>query len=1019
MTRIALDAMGGDHAPGEIVVGAVEAAAGIPGVKVLLVGQLAPIQAELDKLPKDLKKSAQTAIEHGLLEIVHAPDVAEMDESPVDAVRKKKDCSINVAMRLVKEGRADAFVSAGNSGAVATSAILTLGRIPGVKRPAIATVMPNRTPRRPLVVLDAGANMDCHPEWLVQFAIMGNAYSKAVLKRTTPAIGLISIGTEDCKGNEMTKQTFPLLKEVKDLNFVGNIEGKDLYKGQIDVAVCDGFVGNVVLKTTESIAKAIGYWLKRECFRGPWRVLGALLLKGAFRALKKQLDPEIYGGAPLLGVPGAVIIGHGSSSHKAIYYAVKAGVAAATNDVSGLIHEKKWQKYWLENKTFRTTDGTDGRSGAPAPQPKDVRPKFYCLDMFPYPSGAGLHVGHPEGYTATDILCRYKRMKGFNVLHPMGWDAFGLPAEQYAVETGTHPAITTKKNVDRFREQIRALGFSYDWDREVNTTDPKYYRWTQWIFEQLYKKGLAYVAEVPVNWCPALGTVLANEEVIDGRSERGNHPVTRRPMRQWMLKITEYAERLLKDLDTLDWPEGIKEMQRNWIGKSTGALVDFGVEGVEGDVITVYTTRCDTLFGATYMVLSPEHALVAKWLEDGTLKNADEVKAYQKKAASKSDLERTELNKEKTGVRLDGVVGVNPVNGDKLPIFISDYVLASYGTGAIMAVPAHDERDFDFAKVFNLPIYQVVAPAGKANSEKSDGSANAAPSVDAGALAKASDNSELISRVPYTGSEAFTDIATGVMVNSGFLNGLSVEAARPAMIKWLGGKGRRQGEDAVQAPRLALLAPALLGRAVPGDPLGGRHEHARSRGRPAAHAPRACGLQADGHGRASAREGDGLGQCRRSQDRQEGRSRDEHDAAVGGKLLVLPPLHRSYERQVLCRSRASQEVASRRPLRRRRGACGSAPPLRALLAQGPLRPRVCSHAGAFPASRQPGDDPGYGVQDEARSACADGQDRMARRQAMGRGRGRRDGGAHGVPREDVEVAQERGQSRRRDSRLRR
>ena len=460
--------------------------------------------------------------------------------------------------------------------------------------------------------------------------------------------------------------------------------------------------------------------------------------------------------------------------------------------------EKKWQKFWLEHKTFRTEDGGD-------------KPKFYCLDMFPYPSGAGLHVGHPEGYTATDILCRYKRMKGFNVLHPMGWDAFGLPAEQYAVETGTHPAITTKKNVDRFREQIQSLGFSYDWDREVNTTDPKYYRWTQWIFEQLYKKGLAYVAEVPVNWCPALGTVLANEEVIDGRSERGNHPVIRRPMRQWMLKITEYAERLLTDLDTLDWPEGVKEMQRNWIGKSTGALVDFkvvaerssalstGTDGASGgpaprpmeleDTITVYTTRCDTLFGATYMVMSPEHALVKKWLDAGVLKNADEVTAYQKKAASKSDLERTELNKEKTGVKLEGVAGVNPVNGEALPIFISDYVLASYGTGAIMAVPAHDERDFDFAKVFGLPIYQVVAPAGKANSEKSDGSANAAPSVNAGALAKASDNSELISRVPYTGSEAFTDIATGVMVNSGFLNGLSVEAARPAMIKWLEEKG--------------------------------------------------------------------------------------------------------------------------------------------------------------------------------------------------------------------------------------
>ncbi len=409
--------------------------------------------------------------------------------------------------------------------------------------------------------------------------------------------------------------------------------------------------------------------------------------------------------------------------------------------------EKKWQKYWLENKTFKTPN-------------ESSKPKFYCLDMFPYPSGAGLHVGHPEGYTATDILCRYKRMKGFNVLHPMGWDAFGLPAEQYAVETGTHPAITTKKNVDRFREQIRSLGFSYDWDREVNTTDPKYYRWTQWIFEQLYKKGLAYVAEVPVNWCPALGTVLANEEVIDGRSERGNHPVIRRPMRQWMLKITAYAERLLNDLETLDWPEGIKEMQRNWIGKSTGALVDFGTN--VGATITVYTTRCDTLFGATYMVLSPEHALVAEWLKAGKIANAADVVAYQKKAATKSDLERTELNKEKTGVRLEGVEGINPVNGQALPIFISDYVLATYGTGAIMAVPAHDERDFDFAKVFNLPIVQVVAAAD------SDAAKTASPDP-----------------VPYTGNAAFTDIATGVMVSSGFLTGMSVADARPKMIAWL------------------------------------------------------------------------------------------------------------------------------------------------------------------------------------------------------------------------------------------
>ena len=417
--------------------------------------------------------------------------------------------------------------------------------------------------------------------------------------------------------------------------------------------------------------------------------------------------------------------------------------------------EKKWQKYWLENKTFKTPSVSD-------------KPKFYCLDMFPYPSGAGLHVGHPEGYTATDILCRYKRMKGFNVLHPMGWDAFGLPAEQYAVETGTHPSVTTKKNVDRFREQIRALGFSYDWDREINTTDPKYYKWTQWIFEQLYKKGLAYVAEVPVNWCPALGTVLANEEVIDGRSERGNHPVIRKPMRQWMLRITEYAEKLLAGLDDLDWPEGVKEMQRNWIGKSTGALVDFKATGTT-DTVTVYTTRCDTLFGATYMVLSPEHKLVAKWLADGTIRNADAVREYQKKAAGKSDLERTELNKEKTGVRLEGVTGRNPVNGSELPIFISDYVLASYGTGAIMAVPAHDERDFDFAKVFGLPIYQVVAPADSDLARTSSAASEA--------------------RVPYVGDAAFTDIATGVMVNSGFLNGLSVSEARPAMIKWLEEKG--------------------------------------------------------------------------------------------------------------------------------------------------------------------------------------------------------------------------------------
>ena len=347
MTRIALDAMGGDNAPGEIVRGGVEAAVGLENVKVLLVGVKEQIDAELAKYPKEVA----AATKKGTLEVIHAPDVAEMDESPVTAVRKKKDCSINVAMRLVKEGRADAFVSAGNSGAVATSAILNLGRIKGVQRPAIATVLPTRIPRRPLLLLDAGANMDCHADWLVQFAIMGSVYSQGVLKRTKPLVGLLSIGTEDCKGNEMTKETFRLLKEVQGIDFRGNVEGHDIFQGQTDVVVCDGFVGNVVLKTSESLAHAVSYFLKRECFRGIFRVLGAVLLKGAFKSLKAQLDPDIYGGAPLLGVPGAVIITHGSSSHKAIYYAVKAGVNAARNDVSGLI-SSRIEEYEASRKSF-------------------------------------------------------------------------------------------------------------------------------------------------------------------------------------------------------------------------------------------------------------------------------------------------------------------------------------------------------------------------------------------------------------------------------------------------------------------------------------------------------------------------------------------------------------------------------------------------------------------------------------------------------------------------------------------
>ena len=357
--------------------------------------------------------------------------------------------------------------------------------------------------------------------------------------------------------------------------------------------------------------------------------------------------------------------------------------------------EPKWQSYWVRNKTFKASD-----PGVPGSE----KPKFYVLDMFPYPSAAGLHVGHLEGYTATDIVARYKRMKGFNVLHPMGWDAFGLPTEQHAIETKTHPRVVTKRNVEIFRRQIQSLGFSYDWDREIDTTDPKYYRWTQWIFLKLFEKGLAYEAEIPVNWCPALGTVLANEEVIDGRSERGGHPVIRKPMRQWVLKITAYADRLLEDLEELDWPESIKEMQRNWIGKSVGAEVNFPIVG-SNEKIRVFTTRPDTLFGATYMVLAPEHPLVSKVTAKDRFA---EVKRYQEGAAKKSDLQRTDLAKEKTGV-FTGGYAINPVNQEKIPIWVADYVLMGYGTGAIMAVPAHDERDYEFAKKFKLPIVEVIS----------------------------------------------------------------------------------------------------------------------------------------------------------------------------------------------------------------------------------------------------------------------------------------------------------------------
>lgn len=403
--------------------------------------------------------------------------------------------------------------------------------------------------------------------------------------------------------------------------------------------------------------------------------------------------------------------------------------------------EKKWQDIWYSQNTFAAKNDYS-------------LPKFYCLVEFPYPSGQGLHVGHPRSYTALDIVARKKRLQGYNVLYPMGWDAFGLPTENYAIKNHVHPAEVTKQNIAHFKSQLQSLGFSFDWTREINTTDPEYYKWTQWIFIQLFKKGLAYKKKMAVNWCTSCKCVLANEEVVNGVCERCGSEVIRKEQSQWMLKITDYADRLVKDLDNVDFIDRVKVQQRNWIGKSHGAEVDFGT--TLGDTLTVYTTRCDTLFGATYMVISPEHPYIEKWAPN--IKNMDEVRAYQQEAAKKSDFERTEINKDKTGVRLDGVMGINPVNDKEIPIFISDYVLTSYGTGAIMAVPAHDTRDWEFAKKFDLPIIEVVA--GGEDVQK----------------------------------EAFTDCATGKLVNSGFITGMSVEDAKKAMTEWLEkeGKGREK-----------------------------------------------------------------------------------------------------------------------------------------------------------------------------------------------------------------------------------
>ena len=401
--------------------------------------------------------------------------------------------------------------------------------------------------------------------------------------------------------------------------------------------------------------------------------------------------------------------------------------------------EKKWQNYWLENKTYKAVTGDK------------TRKKFYPLIEFPYPSGDGLHVGHPRPYTAMDIVARKRRMQGENVLFPIGFDAFGLPTENYAIKNHIHPREVTKRNIERFSKQLQMLGYSFDWDRMVDTTDPNYYKWTQWIFLQMYKHGLAYKASMPVNWCTSCKCVLANEEVVEGVCERCGSPVIRKEKSQWMLRITAYAQRLIDDLDDVDYIERVKIQQRNWIGRSTGAEVDF--KATTGDIIKVFTTRCDTLFGATYMVLSPEHALVRQWLETGAITNPDEVKKYQAEAAAKSDLERTELNKDKTGVRTMGVDAVNPVTGETIPIFISDYVLASYGTGAIMAVPGHDQRDWEFAKEFDLPIIEVV---------------------------KGGD---------VTKEAWISKDESDIMVNSGFLDGLSVKDAIPTMTKWLEEKG--------------------------------------------------------------------------------------------------------------------------------------------------------------------------------------------------------------------------------------
>jgi leucyl-tRNA synthetase len=538
--------------------------------------------------------------------------------------------------------------------------------------------------------------------------------------------------------------------------------------------------------------------------------------------------------------------------------------------------EPKWQAYWREHAVFAADIDPE-------------KPKFYVLDMFPYPSGAGLHVGHPKGYIATDVLSRYKRMRGFNVLHPMGWDAFGLPAEQYAIETGTHPRETTARNIDNLRRQLQALGVDYDWSREIDTTDPRYVRWTQWIFRKLYERDLAYLAEVPVNWCPALGTVLANEEVIDGRSERGGHPVVRTAMRQWMLRITAYADRLIDDLDGLDWPEPIVKMQRDWVGRSVGARIEFELAGDEEETIEVFTTRPDTLFGATYMVLAPEHPLVEKIT---TPDRRSEVESYVEAAARRSERARIADAKEKSGV-FTGAMAAHPVTGAALPIWIADYVLASYGTGAVMAVPGHDQRDYEFAQTFDLPIVEVV----------SGGDLSVAAYVD-----------------------------DGVGVGSDFLNGLPTADAKQRMAEWLEEHGKGGPTVSYKLRDWLFSRQRYWGEPFPVIHLEDGSTALLDESELPLLIPELDDFKPSGEFEPPlARSKEWL-------------------------VLVLPALLRSAQRAGPVVGRGRALLDARGPLRRWRRARGAPPALLALLAQGLLRPRSRAHRRTVSEAPEPGDD---------------------------------------------------------------